>query len=310
MGAALAYARRYALFTLVGIAGEDDLDAPDLPLNSLSTATAQPPVPTLVPRQIDRAATPVKPAIPPEPTTSQQIRGTLLAEIDMLESFDSAGEWAKRTLAIKNTLTAEYSRDVETAFEDKIFNFDEANGHTLFSTATPSGDSQTSQNRDDESLASPDRSSLTFGHAPRRRNKAHLKFVAGHPCLLCGRQPSDPHHLRFAQPRALGRKVSDEFTVPLCRTHHRQAHRSGDEAQWWRSAGDGIDPLGAARNFWLLFHGRPSNEVEAAADQPQRGKIQDYEKTIEKAHDPTGSKPLCEQTPWLASSPTPFYRKD
>ena len=30
MGAALTYARRYALFTLVGIAGEDDLDAPDL----------------------------------------------------------------------------------------------------------------------------------------------------------------------------------------------------------------------------------------------------------------------------------------
>ena len=32
MGAALTYARRYALFTLVGIAGEDDLDAPDLQL--------------------------------------------------------------------------------------------------------------------------------------------------------------------------------------------------------------------------------------------------------------------------------------
>jgi ERF superfamily len=30
MGAALTYARRYALFTMVGIAGEDDLDAPDL----------------------------------------------------------------------------------------------------------------------------------------------------------------------------------------------------------------------------------------------------------------------------------------
>ena len=278
MGAALTYARRYALFTLVGIAGEDDLDAPDLPLNSLSAATAQPPVPTLLPRQIDRADTPVKPAVTPEPATSQQIRDTLLAEIDMLESFNSAGEWAKRTLAIKNTLTAEHSRDVETAFENKIVNFDEVIGHTLPSTATSSGDRQTPQNRADESLASPDRSSLTFGHAPRRRNKAHLKFVAGHPCLLCGRQPSDPHHLRFAQPRALGRKVSDEFTVPLCRTHHRQAHRSGDEAQWWRSAGNGIDPLGAARNFWLRFHGTPSNDVETVANQPQRGKNQDYER--------------------------------
>ena len=45
------------------------------------------------------------------------------------------------------------------------------------------------------------------------------------PCLICGRKPSDPHHLRFAQPRALGRKASDEFTVPLCRIHHRLAHR-------------------------------------------------------------------------------------
>jgi hypothetical protein len=42
------------------------------------------------------------------------------------------------------------------------------------------------------------------------------------------------HDLCFAQPRALGRKVSDEFTVPLCRGHHRQVHGHGDEAQWWR----------------------------------------------------------------------------
>jgi hypothetical protein len=46
------------------------------------------------------------------------------------------------------------------------------------------------------------------------RDKAHLRFVASQSCLICGRQPSDPHHLRFAQPRALGLKVSDEFTVP------------------------------------------------------------------------------------------------
>ena len=73
-------------------------------------------------------------------------------------------------------------------------------------------------------LRPPDRSTLTFGQPPRRRNKAHLKFVATQPCLLCNRQPSDAHHLKFAQPMALGRKVSDEFTVPLCRTHHRQLH--------------------------------------------------------------------------------------
>jgi hypothetical protein len=67
----------------------------------------------------------------------------------------------------------------------------------------------------------------------RLRDKAHPKFVATQPCLICGRQPCDPHHLRFAQPRALGLKVSDEFTVPLCRGHHRQLHQAGDEVSWW-----------------------------------------------------------------------------
>jgi hypothetical protein len=38
-----------------------------------------------------------------------------------------------------------------------------------------------------------------------------------------------PTHLRFAQPRGLGQKVSDEFTVPLCREHHRELHRAGKE---------------------------------------------------------------------------------
>jgi Rad52/22 family double-strand break repair protein len=66
-----------------------------------------------------------------------------------------------------------------------------------------------------------DKSQLAIAEPKRLRDKAHLKFVASQPCLVCGRQPSDPHHLRFAQPRAMGLKVSDEFTVPLCRTHHR-----------------------------------------------------------------------------------------
>jgi hypothetical protein len=60
------------------------------------------------------------------------------------------------------------------------------------------------------------------------------------------------HHLRFAQSRALGRKVSDEFVVPLCRGDHREVHRHGDEASWWRGAG--IDPTAAARALWLEAH--------------------------------------------------------
>ena len=84
----------------------------------------------------------------------------------------------------------------------------------------------------------------------RRREPAHLRFVMSQPCLLCGRSPSDAHHLRFAQPRALGRKVSDEFTVPLCRTHHRQLHHSGNEAAWWQAADRDVDPLEIAKGLW------------------------------------------------------------
>jgi hypothetical protein len=79
--------------------------------------------------------------------------------------------------------------------------------------------------------------------------------VAKQPCLICGRQPSDPHHLRFAQSRALGRKVSDEFTVPLCRSHHREIHCCGNEAAWWTQVR--IDPTVAARALWLKTHPLP-----------------------------------------------------
>jgi DNA recombination protein Rad52 len=74
-----------------------------------------------------------------------------------------------------------------------------------------------------------DKSVLTHAEPKRLRDKNHLRFVASQPCLICGRQPSDPHRLRFAQPRAIGLKVSDEFTVPLCRSHHSQLHRAGNE---------------------------------------------------------------------------------
>ena len=80
------------------------------------------------------------------------------------------------------------------------------------------------------------------------RDKDHRKFVLRQPCLVCGRVPSDSHHLTFIQPRALGRRVSDEFTVPVCRVHHRELHRSGDEAAWWRRLN--IDPLPVALKLW------------------------------------------------------------
>src|SRR5262249_32565525 len=93
--------------------------------------------------------------------------------------------------------------------------------------------------------------------APRRlRDREHVTSVAKQPCLVCGRLPADAHHLRFAQVPALGRKVSDEFTVPLCRGHHREVHRCGDEAAWWEKTS--IDPTAAARVLWLKTHPLPS----------------------------------------------------
>jgi Rad52/22 family double-strand break repair protein len=89
-----------------------------------------------------------------------------------------------------------------------------------------------------------DKSQLAIAEPKRLRDKAHLIFL----CLVCGRQPSDPHHLRFAQPRALGLRVSDEFTVPLCRGHHRQLHQAGNELAWWQDLQ--INAVEIARGLW------------------------------------------------------------
>ena len=109
----------------------------------------------------------------------------------------------------------------------------------------------------------------------------HLRFVAREPCLVCGCTPWDPHHLRFAQKRALGRKVSDEYCVPLCRTHHRELHRLGNEARWWENVR--LDPTKIARKLWqqtqLERTGRPGQpalgreapQPAAAAGQPAGG---------------------------------------
>ena len=126
-----------------------------------------------------------------------------------------------------------------------------------------------------------DKSKLAIGAPRRYRNREHLRYVAKQPCLVCGRKPSDPHHLRFAQPRALGRKASDEFAVPLCRIHHRLVHRVGNEGAWWQEVG--IDPIKAAGKLWKrtrLDHPKPnsakgpigSDEGEAPGRTPEPGR--------------------------------------
>ena len=109
------------------------------------------------------------------------------------------------------------------------------------------------------------KSVLVFPEPRRVRDRDHIRHVIKQPCLVCGRRPSDPHHLRFAQSRALGRKVSDEFTVPLCRAHHREVHRCGNEGAWWGKTG--IDPLAAAGSLWLETHPRSRTEAADSSDE-------------------------------------------
>lgn len=112
---------------------------------------------------------------------------------------------------------------------------------------------------------------LPLGHARRARNRNHLKFVAEQPCLKCARLPSDAHHLTFAQPRAMGMKVSDEFVVPLCRLHHREVHHAGNEPAWWNALK--IDPLQIANKLWRQSHDYPGSAELNRADANENPEI-------------------------------------
>jgi hypothetical protein len=100
----------------------------------------------------------------------------------------------------------------------------------------------------DQHMANKPRTAVPLIKTVRKRSKAHLAFVAAQPCIVCRRSPCDAHHLKVAQPRSLGRKVSDEFTVPLCRDHHIQLHRHGNEAAWWANLK--IAPQELAKELW------------------------------------------------------------
>jgi len=176
------------------------------------------------------------------------LRDRLFGEIAQLTSTEESTTWALRILPAKNTLTTEDAQTVEAAFAARVATLDDRNEGGPEPTPRPAPAAVEFADTASPPLARIDKSTLTFGEPRRYRNKAHLMFVAAQPCIICGRKPTDPHHLRFAQARALGRKVSDEFAVPLCRSHHRALHRSGDEARWWSAAG--IEPIKVARKLW------------------------------------------------------------
>jgi hypothetical protein len=136
LGAALTYARRYALFTLVGIAGEDDLDAPDLPVlklnggdrmvqsvddagrvngRSTSPTNTTGPVATNGRKPLPR---PPKPLLAVD--ASAALRDQLLAEMANMTGAEELLGWAHRSLPAKNKLTSADARLVEEAFEAKL----------------------------------------------------------------------------------------------------------------------------------------------------------------------------------------------
>jgi hypothetical protein len=270
MGAALTYARRYALFTLVGIAGEDDIDAPDL--NAPTATNASGPNERMPaknrplnggPRDRNTSERGTRAIAHPSlatlnPEASGALRDRLAAELEGVGSSDEAATWAHRALAVKGTLVAADAEQIEAAFQQKLAEFESAN-HVGKRRKVKSR--KLARRADTPEI---DKSELSHPEPRRIRDREHVRFVTKQPCLVCGRTFSDAHHVRFAQHRALGRKVSDEFTVPLCRGHHREVHRCGDEAAWWQKAG--IDPIGAARVLWLKTHPFPKRDAGSKHD--------------------------------------------
>jgi hypothetical protein len=279
MGAALTYARRYALFAIVGIAGEDDLDAPDLPLDR-----SEPPVGPNAPEpNTERLrigsvykSGQTKPLLAEQP--SARLRDLLVAEIDELKNGDDLALWAHRRLAAKNTLAANDAHTVEAAYQAVLNSVSrEVQGAPdEIPAATPESSDLARANAIVDGSAIVEQQAANSATASpfkpvRRRNKVHLTFVGAQPCLVCQRSPCDAHHLKFAQARSLGRKVSDEFTVPLCREHHQDLHRYGNESAWWANLQ--ITPIEVAKQLWqatlltperrLLVNGGPQEREQS-----------------------------------------------
>ena len=192
-------------------------------------------------------------------------RDRLVADLDRLQSPDEAADWVHRNLSVKNTLTIADADCVEARFRDQLATIealcqpaDEPSGSVL-EKPEPAGTGEAQSIAESIEWPAPTapvivpervrtRRRSVAPKTIRLRDKLHCKYVAMQPCVVCGRIPSEAHHIRFAQPRALGRKVSDEYTVPVCRLHHRELHRYGDEASWW--VGVNVDPLPIALELW------------------------------------------------------------
>jgi hypothetical protein len=181
------------------------------------------------------------------PEGSIAVRNQLITELQQLKERGSLTAWAHQALPLKNQLSTTDAQAIENAFNVKLSQLDEA-APTLELKGQRPSDNDGGSVRNEPSV----QAVVVISKPLRQRDREHLKFVAAQSCLICGRAPSDAHHIKFAEQRAMGRKVSDKFTVPVCRLHHRELHRRGNERVWWQK--QGIEPLAVAAALWKKSH--------------------------------------------------------
>ena len=263
---------------LVGIAGEDDLDAPDLPTAGLSPETQKnPPSPDQGAAGLNQPAIELKPGQPAQtsngrarverskspslpPDASANLRHQLIAELERLVDPEALATWAHQALPLKNQLATTDAQMVEAAFAARLGQLGDA-------AVRPESDQANGWPSQPPSTEISAEGVVAIEKPVRERDRDHLRFVAAQPCLVCGRTPSDAHHIKFAEHRAMGRKVSDRFAVPICRLHHRELHRHGNECVWWQS--QGIDPLAFAATLWARTHAVAPADAAIVGDRDQ-----------------------------------------
>jgi hypothetical protein len=190
MGAALTYARRYALFTLVGIAGEDDLDAPDLAgpstetpkkLSASGNGSQEIRSARRTVRESNRPGS-ASPRLELSAALSASLKDELLCQIDRLGAADDAALWAQRNLAAKNKLAAADASCVEETFAARLASIasealTELPNQAKISARRP--DRGRKRRRD----PCVDKSALVLPTHRRIRDREHVKSVAKQPCL-------------------------------------------------------------------------------------------------------------------------------